>query len=983
MNLQQLRQIGKEMDLLRVDKNKKKELIERLKKGKQLSDYSKGVLLEEAQNKGILANATMSKETLLQKLRNPKLTDLNEIRLRKIADDKGISLRGKMTKENIITRLKNPTQYYTIEGLKKVAASNNVEVDRNIRKPDLIRILENANLITSTPDTVKEVNLGVRYSDAPLELIRVAKQKARNAREDLINYRNYIKNDLLSSRRLKQMQKTLEKKEIRAREEHDRIFQYVESRSALQKFARVFTIQGSDFYDGRTFLNEARDSITSILRRNKQTKVKLLFKCNREVLGVGTVVAPFGFASRHVLNLQSTDEDELYNIMIDRIEEEIQKVENAEGTGWKLHSVICLELYMVDWVPLSGSSYIDLPKFIKLKNAVVNMKNEDNKCFLWCILRALNPVKNDKERIDKNLKSKVDTVNMEGIEYPVSLRDINKFESLNSNISITVLGYNEKDKVYPLRVSKHNDRTHKIQLLLIEDNEEKHYCLIRNLSRLLSSQISKNTRKCFICENCFSPFKIQTSLDRHKEYCDTNECVKINMPEKGDILKFKNYCNSEKVPFIVYADTEALIKPIQNCTPDSQNSYTNKYQKHEPISFSYYIKCFNDNVYEPVLRSYTGVDTMEKFVESLEKDVREIANIPKKKMIFGKEEADQFNKAAECWICKKELGSDKVRDHCHFTGRYRGAAHESCNLNYRKPKFIPVVFHNLSGYDSHLFIKNLGSTAGNIDCIPNNEEKYISFTKTIETGSYMNKKGETKPLFYKIRFIDSFKFMSTSLDSLVNNLPEEAFNNLERYYTGDELRLVKRKGVYPYEYMDSLERFKENKLPSKKSFYSRLTGEGINNEDYEHAKNVWDVFEMKTLQDYHDLYNVTDVLLLADVFENFRNVCLNNYKLDPAHYFTAPGLAWDACLKMTGVNLELLKDVDMLLMVEKGIRGGISMISNRYGKANNKYMGNEFNISEPSKYIQYLDANNLYGAAMSMKLPTHGFKWMNYKEINV
>ena len=225
--------------------------------------------------------------------------------------------------------------------------------------------------------------------------------------------------------------------------------------------------------------------------------------------------------------------------------------------------------------------------------------------------------------------------------------------------------------------------------------------------------------------------------------------------------------------------------------------------------------------------------------------------------------------------------------------------------------------------------------------------------------------------------------MSTSLDSLVNNLPEEAFNNLERYYTGDELSLVKRKGVYPYEYMDSLERFKENKLPSKKSFYSRLTGEDISNEDYEHAKNVWDVFEINTLQDYHDLYNVTDVLLLADVFENFRNICMENYKLDPAHYFTAPGLAWDACLKMTDVNLELLTDVDMLLMVEKGIRGGISMISNRYGKANNKYMGKSFNEKEPSKYIQYLDANNLYGAAMSMKLPTHGFKWMNDKELPV
>ena len=147
-----------------------------------------------------------------------------------------------------------------------------------------------------------------------------------------------------------------------------------------------------------------------------------------------------------------------------------------------------------------------------------------------------------------------------------------------------------------------------------------------------------------------NPFRTEDSLNRHKEYCNTNECIKIKMPEKGDILKFTNCCNSEKVPFIIYADTEALIKPIQSCTPDSQNSYTNKYQKHEPISFSYYIKCFDDEIYEPVLRSYTGVDAMEKFINSLEEDVKVIANIPKKKMIFGKEEAERFNKATECWI---------------------------------------------------------------------------------------------------------------------------------------------------------------------------------------------------------------------------------------------------------------------------------------------------------------------------------------------
>ena len=138
---------------------------------------------------------------------------------------------------------------------------------------------------------------------------------------------------------------------------------------------------------------------------------------------------------------------------------------------------------------------------------------------------------------------------------------------------------------------------------------------------------------------------------------------------------------------------------------------------------------------------------------------------------------------------------------------------------------------------------------------------------------------------------------------------------------------------------------------------------------------------MKYLKDYHNSYNQVDVLLLADVFENFRNICIKNYKLDPAHYYMAPGLAWDAALKATRVKLELLSDIDMLLMVEKGIRGGVSMISNRYGKANNKYMGNRFDDKKPSKYVTYLDANNLYGWAMSKPLPTHGFEWMELSEL--
>ena len=275
--------------------------------------------------------------------------------------------------------------------------------------------------------------------------------------------------------------------------------------------------------------------------------------------------------------------------------------------------------------------------------------------------------------------------------------------------------------------------------------------------------------KCFLVSH--------KSLNKHQEYCNKHEAVKIEMPKEGTILKFINYHRGEKVPFIVYADFEYFIKPIQLCNPDDKSSYTKQYQKYEPSSFFYYIKCFDDEIYEPKLVSYTGEDAAQKFVEMLEEDIKIIANIPEKKIIFGKKEEERFYKESKCWICNEEFNDDKVRDHCHFTGRYRGAAHNKCNLNYKKPKFTPVVFHNLSGYDSHLFIKNLGFSEGNIDCFPNNEERYISFTKEIQVGSYTNKEGESKPLHHLVRFIDSFKVMPASLDSLVDNLPKDDFNN--------------------------------------------------------------------------------------------------------------------------------------------------------------------------------------------------------------
>ena len=251
----------------------------------------------------------------------------------------------------------------------------------------------------------------------------------------------------------------------------------------------------------------------------------------------------------------------------------------------------------------------------------------------------------------------------------------------------------------------------------------------------------------------------------------------------------------------------------------------------------------------------------------------------------------------------------------------------------------------------------------NINAIPNNMEKYMAFM----LGNHLT-------------FIDSFQFMSSSLDKLVSNLPKQALKYTSEEFTGMKLSLMSKKGVYPYDFMDSFEKFNQTELPTKDQFYSILNDQDTTNDEYNHAKKVWKTINIKTMGEYHDLYLKSDVLLLADMFENFRKTCLQYYKLDPCHYFTSPGLSWDAMLIMTNIKLEFMTDVDVFQFIEKGMRGGVSYIANRYGKANNKYM-KEYDEKAPSKYIMYLDANNLYGWAMSQYLPKGNFKWMSEREI--
>ena len=219
-------------------------------------------------------------------------------------------------------------------------------------------------------------------------------------------------------------------------------------------------------------------------------------------------------------------------------------------------------------------------------------------------------------------------------------------------------------------------------------------------------------------------------------------------------------------------------------------------------------------------------------------------------MIITEEEQAQYEITTRCWICGgKTIDNDmnlrKVRDHCHFTGKYRGAAHNKCNLKLKVDKTIPLLFHNGRGYDFHLFVRNLGRVGGRIKTIAKNEEQYISIDKNVCVGEKNT---------WKLRFLDFCGFLQAKLVDLVKNLPKEEFKILSETYDQEKFDLLLRKGVFPYDWYDDMKKLDETELPPIEEFYSSLEEDGISKEDYEHTKKVWQVFKIKTMREYHDLY---------------------------------------------------------------------------------------------------------------------------------
>ena len=385
-------------------------------------------------------------------------------------------------------------------------------------------------------------------------------------------------------------------------------------------------------------------------------------------------------------------------------------------------------------------------------------------------------------------------------------------------------------------------------------------------------QKTKNKNKKWFCKSCLQCFSSENVLIKHKE-----DCLSINGQQSLDLEKvtteFKNYFKQLPVPFKIYADFDCNLKNVE-CY---KVTYTKKYNEHVPCSYAYKVVCVDDKYSNPIV-VYRVVNAAYEFIISIPKEHKYCKKVMKdqfnKNLAMTKKEEHLFQQSNNCWICKKIIDNEdeKVRDHCHITGKFRSSGHWDCNINFQLTKQILVIFHNLKGYEIHLIFPELHKFNLKVDVIPNRLEKYMAF--------FLGKDSV---------FIDSMQFMNSSLDKLVKKLVDKDFKYLVKELGSENLKILKQKGAYPCEYMNSFKRFNKDKLCARKYFYSstkdkKISEDGkisdghVSIEDYMVSERICDKFNVKNMGDYHDHYLKKDVLLLADVFEKFIETCLKYYE---------------------------------------------------------------------------------------------------------
>ena len=447
----------------------------------------------------------------------------------------------------------------------------------------------------------------------------------------------------------------------------------------------------------------------------------------------------------------------------------------------------------------------------------------------------------------------------------------------------------------------------------------------------------------WVCRRCLTAFSSEDILNQHIDRCQKQQPTNITFSWK-DHLKFEDYHMKVPVPIRVYADFQCI---------NLKSDISKVLFKQIPIAVGFYIISPFGNNYS----SYFGESCVTWFVNEM-LTLEKIANIYFETNIpleITPEEEESFQQSKVCWLCERELHGatesalQKVRDHDHLTGKYRGAAHNRCNLNCKKKasSFIPIIFHNFSGNDCHLIFEELLTQAYKMGCepkiIPKSMENYVS----VEVGC--------------LRFLDSYRFLNSGLDKLVKSI--NTFPIMDENGLDDEL--FKKKLAYPYEYLN-LSNIQEPINLSPEDFWSTLKQTTPSLEEINRTQEIIKKYDLKNGQELTELYLKMDVLQLADVMENFVEKSTLEYGINPSYGYSLPGYTWKAGLKLTKIKLDFIKDKQLLLLLENNIRGGISSV-----------MGPRYIESNENTKLLYIDENNLYGWAMSQYLPTGDFKKMN------
>jgi len=459
----------------------------------------------------------------------------------------------------------------------------------------------------------------------------------------------------------------------------------------------------------------------------------------------------------------------------------------VEGSHLLFEKVYLVELRVAKYSPFRGSSFLPLPAWLKIPaKGLINIQNyNDNKCFLWSCLAGVALPRVHPERLS-HYKNREKELCMKNIKYPVKLNDISKFETQNKGISVSVFGLEEESAIVPLRVTPKLRNRH-INLLLLQEGDEYHYVLIKNISRFLS-HLTTRRKRLYWCENCLTPRDKKEKHLEHRERCIEHDAQAIKMPApKDSTMKFTEHYARMRHDYVIYCDIEAVLEPYDTALHDPSHSRTTKINKHVACGYSYVIIGADGSMVKaPVVER--GPDVIRKLLLSLRKEQGEINKLRGEvyPIDMTEESIKRFAEATHCYMCGDRVpreGVVKVRDHdwSKEKDNFRGAAcNAPCNLNLKRREYIPVIMHNLSGYDAHHIISEIGQLTDGSDltAIPRTKEKYVSFT------------------WGKLRFLDSYGFLSSSLDTLVKDLSADDMNCINFMFPDEEKRkLVAQKGA--------------------------------------------------------------------------------------------------------------------------------------------------------------------------------------------